>query len=173
MRTSHILIGLSVLLALGGCQRTSYSGFGQSQSAPAPLEAQPVGGVQSSDLTDPTMGNQFPNAPEAVEQTAMADGAAAANALDVTQESMVGSWRVANAGLTCDMFLTLTKYGAGSRGGTRGCVGELSAMRSWSVSGKQISVYDANGNMIGRLYKTADNRFDGTTGSGQPFSLSR
>ncbi len=99
--------------------------------------------------------------------------AAATNALDVTKESMVGNWRVSSAGSSCDMFLTLTNLGSGSRGGTRGCAGELTAMGSWEVAGKQVVLKDRTGNAIARLYKTADARFDGSTNGGQPVSLSR
>jgi hypothetical protein len=93
--------------------------------------------------------------------------------MDVTKESMVGSWKVGNGGATCDMFLTLTNLGSGSRGGTRGCVGELTAMGSWEVSGKQVLLKDRNGTQVGAVYKTADNRFTGSTASGQPITLSR
>jgi hypothetical protein len=55
--------------------------------------------------------------------------------LDVTKESLVGSWRVNGS---CDMFLTLTNLGSGSRGGTRGCVGELTAMGSWEVAASRF-----------------------------------
>lgn len=93
--------------------------------------------------------------------------------MDVTKEQMVGNWRVAYAGSSCDMFLTLTNLGSGSRGGTRGCAGELTTMGSWEVSSKMVQFKDRSGNTIGRVYRTADNRFDGTTNSGQPLSLSR
>ena len=66
------------------------------------------------------------------------NAAAPANALDITKQQMVGNWRVANGGSSCDMFLTLTNLGSGSRGGTRGCAGELTAMGSWEVAGKQV-----------------------------------
>jgi hypothetical protein len=91
----------------------------------------------------------------------------------VTKESLVGNWRVANGGASCDMFLTLTNLGSGSRGGTRGCTGELTAMGSWEVSGKMVLFKDRTGNTIGRAYKSAATRFDGTTNSGQSLSLSR
>ena len=86
---------------------------------------------------------------------------------------MVGNWRVSNGGANCDMFLTLTNLGSGSRGGTRGCSGELTAMGSWEVSGKMVVFKNRSGDTIGRVYKSADARFDGTTNSGQPLSLSR
>ena len=68
---------------------------------------------------------------------------------------------------------TLTNLGSGSRGGTRGCSGELTSMGSWEVSGKQVLLKNRDGSTVGTLYKTADSRFDGSTASGQPLSLSR
>lgn len=171
MRAAYVVAGLGVLLALTGCQRTSYSGLSPQYSAP-PLNAQPVTGVQSSDLSDPTATDNgaFPEAPQA---PAVDPQVAAAGAQDISKEAILGNWKASNNGLTCDLFLTLTKFGSGSRGGTRGCVGELTTMRSWNVIGKQVVLFDANGSPLGRLYRTADNRFDGATASGQPVSLSR
>jgi hypothetical protein len=143
---------------------------------PQPLEAQPVAPVESNQLPDPTTDTaQFPQKPvvdPALAQNANTDAAAAA-ALDVKKEQMVGGWKVNASGGNCDMFLTLTNLGAGSRGGTRGCAGELVAMGSWEVTGKQVVLKDRNGNMLAQLYKTAENRFSGTLNSGQPISLSR
>jgi Protease inhibitor Inh len=174
MKSFHAVTGVAILLALAGCQRTSYNSMDNANSALPPLQAQPVPSVQSGQLPPPgaTDPSQFPAAPA---NTAAPVGAAAAPgaALDVTKESMVGNWRVQSAGTSCDMFLTLTNLGSGSRGGTRGCAGELTAMGSWEVAGKQVLLKDRNGNTIGSLYKTADARFDGSTGSGQPVSLSR
>ena len=163
-------------LALAGCQRTASMDSVNTQPNLTPLEAQPVGTVSSSQLPDPTTdtAGQFPEKPTT--DMAMATGtgdAAAATALDVKKESMVGNWRVANGPASCDMFLTLTNLGSGSRGGTRGCAGELTAMGSWEVAGKQVVLKDRSGNAIARLYKTADTRYDGSTNSGQPVSLSR
>jgi len=163
-------------LALAGCQRTAYNDSNMSYSAP-PLQAAPMGSVQSGQLSDPAANaSQFPAAPTTAPGGAMAGQAAtqlASNAMDVTKESMVGSWKVNSGGKSCDMFLTLTNLGSGSRGGTRGCVGELTAMGSWEVSGKQVLLKDRSGSSIGTLYKTADARFDGSTASGQSISLSR
>jgi len=178
MRIYHAAGGLMMVLALAGCQRTASMDSVNTQPNLTPLEAQPIGTVSSSQLPDPTMGGtagQFPEKPTT--DTAMAtgtgDATAAAGALDVKKEAMVGNWRVASGPSSCDMFLTLTNLGSGSRGGTRGCAGELTAMGSWEVAGKQVILKDRDGNPIARLYKTADSRFDGSTNSGQPVSLSR
>lgn len=173
MNFRYVATGMAIMVVLAGCQRTSYSGLSPSDSLP-PLQAQPVPSVQSGQLPPPGAPadpSQFPAAPAST-----APGAtevAPATALDVTKEQMVGNWRVTNAGSSCDMFLTLTNLGSGSRGGTRGCAGVLTAMGSWEVASRQVVLKDRGGNVIGRLYKTADARFDGTTNDGQPVSLSR
>ncbi|MBB3563778.1 hypothetical protein FHX06_005127 [Rhizobium sp. BK512] len=168
MQLRYVVTGLTAALALAGCQRTSYDY--SSNSAPPPLTAQPVPSVQGGQLPPPA--GQFPAAPTSTAPMAgvQPGGAAPATSLDVTKESMVGSWRVNG---TCDMFLTLTNLGSGSRGGTRGCVGELTAMGSWEVSGKQVLLKDRSGNQIGSVYKVADNSFNGQTSTGQPITLSR
>ncbi|MDO9416524.1 protease inhibitor Inh/omp19 family protein [Pararhizobium sp.] len=176
MRVTRAISGLAIVLALAGCNRTTSDGFEEQPTSIQPLQAQPVPTVSSSQLPDATTDtSQFPEAPATgTGVAAQTDGVqVAANALDVTKESMVGNWRVANGSSSCDMFLTLTNLGSGSRGGTRGCAGELTAMGSWEVSGKQVVLKDRNGTAIGRLFKTADARFDGSTNGGQPISLSR
>lgn len=181
MRVKNAVTGLAMVLVLGGCQRTFDTGYGNRQAslAPAPLQAQPVQTVQSNQLPAPgaaTAPGQFPAAP--TQQTASLPGAAgatgmpAATGLPLKKEAMVGNWKVSGAS-SCDMFLTLTNLGSGSRGGTRGCAGELTAMRSWEVAGGQVQFKDANGNVIGSVVKTADNRYDGRTSSGQPLALGR
>ena len=180
MRIVQVAGGLMVALALAGCQRTGSMDSVNTQQRITPLEAQPIGTVSSSQLPDPTTdtSGQFPAKPTT--DTAMATGTgaatdttAAASALDVKKEGMVGNWKVANGASSCDMFLTLTNLGSGSRGGTRGCSGTLSTMGSWEVSGRQVSLKDRNGNVIGTLYKTADSRYEGSTSDGQTVSLSR
>ncbi|MCJ8520205.1 protease inhibitor Inh/omp19 family protein [Pseudorhizobium tarimense] len=174
MQFRYVAAGLMVAVSLAGCQRTSYNPYNDLPSQPAPLQAQPVPSVQSGQLPPPGGATQFPTAPQ--QETGSLDPSASAaptSALDVTKEQMVGNWRVTNAGASCDMFLTLTNLGSGSRGGTRGCAGELTTMGSWEVSGKMVQFKDRSGNIIGRVYKTAENRFDGTTNSGQSVSLSR
>lgn len=175
MQVRHVVTAAAIVLALAGCQRTTADGFGASGSSLAPLEAQPVGGVQSGALPPPSspmgQGGQFPTAPQQV--AAAPAMTQPAGALDVRKEGMLGNWRVSNGGASCDMFLTLTNLGSGSRGGTRGCAGPLTTMRSWEVSGKQVVLKDLSGNQIGSLYKTSDARYDGSLATGGAISLSR
>ncbi|NTF43580.1 hypothetical protein A6U86_23655 [Rhizobium sp. AC27/96] len=173
MQFRYAVTAAVIGLSLAGCQRTAYN---DNYSAP-PVQAAPVPSVQSSQLPPANGGDpsQFPAAPSNAPNAGnpQQQQAMAASAMDVTKESMVGSWKVSNGGSSCDMFLTLTNLGSGSRGGTRGCSGELTAMGSWEVSGKQILLKNRDGSTIGTLYKTADSRFDGSTASGQPIGLSR
>jgi hypothetical protein len=172
MQFKYAAVAAFVGLSLAGCQRTEYS---SSNYSPPPIQAAPVQTVQGGQLPDPST-SQFPAAPAT---NAPAPGAVQQNTQlasagqDVTKESMVGSWKVNNGGSSCDMFLTLTNLGSGSRGGTRGCVGPLTTMGSWEVSGKQVVLKDRDGNTVGTLYKTADSQFTGSTSGGQSISLSR
>ncbi|PRX11143.1 UNVERIFIED_ORG: protease inhibitor Inh [Martelella mediterranea] len=194
-----VLIATAVasVLALSACQRTSYY---QNQPAPQPqpLTPAPAGQVQSGNLPPPggqqgtynsgtyqsgqapantaNAGNtgQFPAAPGApTGGGGMGNVAAPAGAMPLSNSALVGSWKVNEGGVQCDMFLTLTNLGDGLRGGTRGCTGGLSQMKSWGINGDQVVLNDANGYAIARLYKTADNRIEGQGSAGQQVVLSR
>jgi hypothetical protein len=178
MRISLSVVSIAAAIMLSGCASDRMDSFEDTSAKPQPLEAQPVAPVEAGQLPDPTTDTaQFPQKPvvdPALGQTQTADASAAAAGMDVKKESMVGGWKVNAGGGNCDMFLTLTNLGSGSRGGTRGCSGELVAMGSWEVTGKQVVLKDRAGNPLASLYKTAENRFDGTlSSSGQPVSLSR
>jgi len=181
MRISFAVGAVSIALMLTGCASDRMDDIDTGMK-PQPLEAQPVQPVQSNNLPDPstsTDSSQFPTKPSTDpalaqnQQNANADMQVASNAQDIKKEGLVGGWKVNNGGASCDMFLTLTNLGSGSRGGTRGCVGPLAAMGSWEVDGKQMTLKDRDGNPLARLYKTADNRLDGSLTSGATISLSR
>eukprot|EP01035_Chromulina_nebulosa_P049382 gene49382-67062_t len=173
MRISLAVAAVAAGLSLAGCASDRMDDI-DTGTKPQPLEAQPVQKVETNTLPDPsTETSQFPQKPvvdPALGQNQTTE--VATNAQDVKKEQMVGGWKVNAGGGNCDMFLTPTNLGAGSRGGTRGCVGDLSNMGSWEVDGKQVVLKDRSGNPLARLYKTADKRFDGTLVSGQPVSLS-
>nr|WP_272209910.1 AprI/Inh family metalloprotease inhibitor [Marinicella sp. W31]MDC2875751.1 AprI/Inh family metalloprotease inhibitor [Marinicella sp. W31] len=187
-----IATAIASVLALSACQRTSYN-YSQPV-APQPLTPAPAGQVQSSNLPPPggvqqgtynsgsmpvdmaTKGNagQFPAAPGAPTGSGgMGNVAAPAGAMALSNSDLVGSWKVNEGGVQCDMFLTLTNLGDGLRGGTRGCTGGLSQMKSWGINGDQVVLNDANGFAIARLYKTGASRIEGSSSSGQQVVLSR
>lgn len=172
MKMHTLLIAVAVTAALGGCQRTSFGGL-STQPQPAPLMPAPVGGVQSGQLAPPpTPGvTEFPAAPTAPETTA--PQVAAANAPELTREALIGRWSAGTGGTSCDVFLSLTKWTGGYRAASRGCVGAAASISAWDVQGKQVILSDSSGNQVARLYQSANERYDGSTASGQSISLSR
>eukprot|EP01035_Chromulina_nebulosa_P046796 gene46796-63403_t len=65
MKLNHAVTGIAILVALAGCQRTSYSNINAANSSLPPLQAQPVPSVQSGALPPPGIADpsQFPAAP--------------------------------------------------------------------------------------------------------------
>lgn len=180
MRFSALGVAGVALLALAasGCTSSRFTSVDTPTAAPAPLPAAPSGSVSSNSLPPPAQPNQFPTAPPPVtpSTTDMAAATpAAANpsgGADITKSEMVGSWQV-GGGQNCQVFMTLTKLGNASRGGSRGCSGDLQRMKSWEVRGKQVVLYDDAGNQLAALYSSGGNRYDGQTSGGQPISFSR
>lgn len=177
-RTGFLTISL-LALAASGC---TSSRFSPADTRPAPLPAAPAGTVSSGSLPPPaapgTDPSQFPPPPGSQAGTDVASlppesSGPPAGAVDINKNALLGSWKTSSGGAGCQMFLTLTKYGSASRGGTRGCSGELANMRSWDVQGKQVVLFDESGSTIARLYASGADRYDGQTNSGQPVSLSR
>ena len=170
MRNMYTLIALSALVAFAGCQRLGLNRPLGSQ--PAPLEPAPVAGVQSGQLPPPGQ-NQFPDTPQTSGPTPEELQNVAANAPEVTRDSMVGRWTIATSGSTCDVFLALTQWTGGYRAASRGCADQVSTISAWNVVGKEVVLNDSSGNRFAGLYKTGETRFEGTTAAGQPINLSR
>ena len=76
-------------------------------------------------------------------------------------------------GAGCRIATPQTKYGQGFRAGPLRCPTPLDGVKSWNVEGKQLALYDENGQVLARLYSSGAERFDGQTSSGQPVSLTR
>jgi hypothetical protein len=173
MQATRLIAVLAAGLMLAGCG-TDRMDRVDTTMKPEPLDAQPVAPVETGQLPDPTTDTaQFPQKPAVDPNAALQGDQVAATALDVKKENMVGSWKVSAAGANCQMFLTLTNLGSGSRGGTRGCGNELALMNSWEVTGKQIVIKDRAGNQVATFYKTGENKFDGRSTTGTPIVLSR
>jgi Protease inhibitor Inh len=184
------IIALSTLF-LAGCQSARLDGV-TTQPAPAPLPAAPAGTVQQGTLAPVgttiapvAKGTEFPNAPvnpnapvagtvapmtpktPATTQVASAGGPA------VSEDALVGAWKVTTAGSSCQMFMAKTKWSGGFRAASRGCPGDAAAVSAWTVNGSQVVLKDSNGNQVATLFSSGGTRFDGTTKGGQPISLSR
>lgn len=148
-----------------------------SPSQPAPLQAAPSGVVTQNQLP-PTNPSQFPAAPTTATASTPAANTQVASlpaegAVDLTAGSVAGVWNASLGGQTCKVATPQTKFGQGYRAGPLRCPGELANLASWSVSGKQLTLYDAAGGSVARLYSSGAGRFDGQTSGGAAVSLSR
>ena len=177
-KTGLAAAALVAIALVSGCQS---SRFTPVSTAPAPLPPAPSGAVVTSDLpppSGPTDANAFPPAPGAMgdgTQVAALDpnASAPAGAPDLTAGSVAGVWNATVAGQGCRVATPQTKFGQGFRAGPLRCPVPLDGVKSWNVAGKQLSLYDGNGDLLARLYSSSAERFDGQMTSGQPISLSR
>ncbi|MCO5070414.1 MAG: protease inhibitor Inh/omp19 family protein [Rhizobiaceae bacterium] len=168
-RTAVLAVGLAALAA-SGCTSTR---FQSENTQPAPLPAVPSGQVSSQQLPPPAAPQSpaaFPTAPET--QVASLPEPSA-NAPDLTAGSVAGVWNATVSGQSCKVATPQTKYGQGFRAGPLRCPAPLDGVKSWAVSGKQLTLYDEGGSTLARLYSSGAERFDGQTTSGVAISLSR
>jgi hypothetical protein len=173
-KTGLTVAALVAALAVAGC---SSGRMGPIDSGPAPLTPAPGGRVEAQPLPPPAAPDDFPKPPETPGGTDVAAlppaTGPAPDAPDVTVGSVAGVWTVNVGGSSCRVATPQTKFGAGYRAGPLKCPAPADGIRSWNVSGKQLTFYDESGSTVARLYASAAGRFDGQTSSGQPISLSR
>ena len=167
-----LLAAAFALLAAAGCQSERMSSLGQ----PAPLPAAPAGTVTASQLPPPAVpgtGTEFPAAPGQQMATAPAMTEPPATAPDLTAGGVAGVWTASVSGQSCKVATPQTKFGAGFRAGPLRCPAPIDGVKSWNVAGKQLTLHDANGSVLARLYSSGPEKFDGQTESGLPISLTR
>lgn len=168
------LLGLTLAaLAVSGCQSSRMAPL---DTGPAPLPAAPAGQVTSGQLPPPVTpgaatADQFPTAPGGTQVAALPQPDASAP--DLTAGSVAGVWNASVAGQNCRVATPQTKFGQGFRAGPLRCPAPIDGVKSWNVSGKQLTLYDENGGTLARLYSSGSGKFDGQTESGVPISLSR
>lgn len=180
LKTSVSLVVLA--LAVAGCQSRSLGSIAP-RGEPQRLPSAPVEPVQQAELPQPVDSAALePNSqdtPTAPTAPAIADAPQQASAPaptgePVTRESVSGAWIVASDNPECRMILAFTKWSGGYRAATKRCnSGELTSISAWDVKGQQVVLMDSSGNTLARLYQTANERYDGTTNSGQPISFTR
>jgi hypothetical protein len=166
-------------LALAGCQSERFSPYAQPvAAAPAPLPAAPAGTVTTGQLPPPVQPgmSEFPAAPgtdgtETPGDTQMAS--LGESAPEISAGGVAGVWNASVSGQSCRIATPQTRFGAGYRAGPLRCPAPLDGVKSWNVSGNQLSLYDEGGNALAQLYSAGSESFQGQTSSGQPVSLSR
>lgn len=173
-KTGLVAASLMALLA-AGCTSSRFSSMNEQ---PAPLQAAPSGSVSGNTKLPPpaTPGTTdpagFPEAPGASTQVAALPGPDAA-APDLTTASVAGVWNASVGGQSCRVATPQTKFGAGYRAGPLRCPAPIDGVRSWNVSGKQLSLFDESGSAIATLYSSGEGKFNGQTATGLPISLNR
>lgn len=176
-KTGVVAVSLAALLA-AGCSSTRFSSMNEQ---PAPLQAAPSGSVTGSSTLPPpaTPGPQtradpaaFPEAPGGSTQVASLPGPEAA-APAITTANVAGVWNASVSGQSCRVATPQTKFGAGYRAGPLRCPAPIDGVKSWNVSGNQLSLYDEAGSVLARLQSSGEGKFDGQTATGLPISLSR
>ena len=161
-------------LLLAGCSSTRFSA---AESRPAPLQPAPSGTVTARTLPPPVQPGpatdpaQFPEPPAATEVAAAP--AVDPTAPDLTTGSVAGVWNATVSGQTCKVATPQTKFGAGFRAGPLRCPAPVDGVKSWNVSGQQLSLYDESGSVLARLQASGPGQFNGQTSTGLPISLSR
>ena len=173
-----LAVASMALLLAGGCSSTRFSNMDSTR--PEPLPAAPSGTISTSQLPPPVSpgtaaASSFPTAPQQNGQVASLppDGTAPAGAADLTPASVAGVWSVNVSGQSCKVATPQTKFGQGYRAGPLRCPAPVDGVKSWNVSGKQLTLYDQDGGTLARLYSSGAGRFDGQTSSGQPIALTR
>ena len=172
-------------LVLTGCQRTSgfYAGNRlPQQQQPVSLEPAPLTPVEQGELqpvapgTDGTTvnGEGVPALPGHGTNNQVASLQPPANAQPVTRQAMVGAWTVSTDGSSCQIFLALTKWSDGYRAASRGCSAHaISDVQAWDVKKKQVVLVNSAGATAATLYRSSDQRYDGSTNGGGAISFTR
>ncbi|MEE9315202.1 MAG: protease inhibitor Inh/omp19 family protein [Rhizobiaceae bacterium] len=191
--TSSLVISVGLALAISGCTRgaslnqggvlpTQQSTPGVSNLKPAPLTPVKSSKLEPTSPTPPPVSK--PAAPKPIPATPTVEApkpkpvkvakVSAANAKPVTRQALVGAWTVSSGSSNCQLFLALTKWSGGYRAAPRGCAATaISNVAAWDVKGKEVILVGAGGEKLATLYRSAGERFDGSTSSGGSISLSR
>ena len=180
-RTAMKLVPLVLVgaLAVTGCQRTSgfYSGDRlPSRQEPISIEPAPLTPVEQGELqpAEPSNDQGVPGVTEEPNNTQVATLEPPPNAQPVTRQAMVGAWTVSTGGSSCQIFLALTKWSGGYRAASRGCSApSISDVQAWDVREKQVVLVNSAGGTAATLYRSSDQRYDGSTVGGGAISFTR
>ncbi|NMG38008.1 AprI/Inh family metalloprotease inhibitor [Chelativorans sp. ZYF759] len=190
-----ILTAAVAALTLAGCTSERFSGVNTRAPAPAPapLMAAPTGQVQTGQLPPPGQpgmsdASQFPAPPgqeddfgngEFADTEGRPDGGdpqmaslPPQGAQEISAGSVAGVWNASVGGQSCRIATPQTRFGEGFRAGPLRCPAPLDQVKSWNVSGSQLTLYDESGSALARLFSSSG-RFEGQTSSGQSVSLVR
>lgn len=171
IRTIGLAASAVVFLAAAGCQSERIAP--PLETRPQPLPAAPAGNVTASQLPPPAA--SFPETPQPAPgtQVAAVDPGAGASSAPVTEGGVAGVWNVSVGGQSCRVATPRTKFGQGYRAAPLRCPAPLDGVKSWAVQGSQMILYNESGSQVASLSSSGPEKFNGTTSSGSPVSLSR
>lgn len=152
---------------------------------PAPIVPVASGALPKTDTTIPSKpsgytppkintasaGGDLQAIPQLPEQNktsvALSDNITVGPDINFGRNAVLGAWTVSAKADTCALNLSLTTWTAGFRASTRKCTDStLTSIGSWKLTGKQLTLSNAQGATIARLVASGPNRFDGSTLSG-------
>jgi cell division protein ZapE len=76
-------------------------------------------------------------------------------AQEISAGSVAGVWNATVAGQSCRIATPQTRFGEGFRAGPLRCPAPLDGVKSWNVSGSQLTLYDENGSTLARLFSSS------------------
>ena len=180
-----LLLGGALAIGVTGCNTTRTLNQQPVQpaqrSAPA-LEPAPLTPVQQGTLqpttpappTAPAAPQPIPADPTPTPEPVQVAKAAPTSGKPVTRQALVGAWTVSSGGSNCQLFLALTKWSGGFRAAPRGCAStDIKDVAAWDVKGTQVVLVSTSGSQIATLFRSSDERFDGSTSNGNSISFSR
>lgn len=176
----HLPLALMLAAALTGCQRTAgffgSSGSGSQQTASS-LEPAPLPPVRESQLEPVQQGSQqspqgFPDDAGTVDVASASPPPAGETPL--SRQAMIGAWTVSTGGSSCQIFLALTKWSGGYRAASRGCSApSIADVQAWDVKGSRVVLVNASGGTAASLSRSSDQRYNGSTTSGESITFTR
>lgn len=184
-KTGIAAVSLLAILVTG-CQSQRFAGLDRRE--PEPLRPAPSGDVEAGELpppSEPLSPAEFPAAPggsdgdddddddEDGTDLAALDSDASSSSRELTAGSIAGVWNVRVDGENCRVATPQTKFGEGFRAGPLRCPAPFDSVRSWSVSGNQLSFHDEGGSSVARLSSSGEGRLEGRTSDGDSVSLER
>lgn len=170
-----VALAVGLVVTTAGCQRLTGGG-----NYAAPLPATPTtpvgqGTLQPIDAGAPPPG-QIVSEPTTAEPVNLATNPVPepSAALEIGRSDMLGGWKLAASGDNCMAFMTLTSWEGGYRANTRGCNSpSLKGISAWSLTGKQVVLKAAGGDVVAQLYATSPTQFNGQMSTGGQISLYR
>lgn len=92
----------------------------------------------------------------------------------VGRTELLGGWRLSSGADNCQLFMNLTSWAGGYRAISKGCNSpDMAKISAWDLQGRQVILKGADGSVVATLNSAGGEKFNGTTASNLPVSLSR